>query len=192
MTEKNISKERYEQLLDYYDYDKEDVDAVIAEWSEEEVNNGYAVFDFDGTGILAIERIDDLGVFESDEEAVEQAIKDGVRVIPLEKLPNGFELGYYGGFIDTEENRKAIQGKTRSLKNNETIVITKHGLDDYFSDIDQFKQKDKLSTQNTEDNLKKSEDSEKITDIEISHAEEQISEAKSAATSLKTKRKKFS
>lgn len=68
---------------------------------------GYGVFDFDGTGMLEIQKIDELNIFETDEEAVEQAIKDGIKIIPIEELPKNFDRKYLG-WIDTEENRKAI------------------------------------------------------------------------------------
>ena len=68
---------------------------------------GYDIFDFDGTGMLEIEKIDEENVFTDDEEAVEQAIKDGIKIIPIEELPENFDRRYLG-WIDTEENRKRI------------------------------------------------------------------------------------
>ena len=68
---------------------------------------GYDIFDFDGTGMLEIEKIDEENVFTDDEEAVEQAIKDGIKIIPIEELPENFDRRYLG-WIDTEENRKKI------------------------------------------------------------------------------------
>ena len=68
---------------------------------------GYDIFDFDGTGTLEIEKIDEENVFTDDEEAVEQAIKDGIKIIPIEELPENFDRKYLG-WIDTEENRKRI------------------------------------------------------------------------------------
>ena len=67
----------------------------------------YDIFDFDGTGMLEIEKIDEENVFTDDEEAVEQAIKDGIKIIPIEELPENFDRRYLG-WIDTEENRKRI------------------------------------------------------------------------------------
>lgn len=69
---------------------------------------GYDVTDFDGTGMLEIQRIDELGIFKDDEEAVEQAIKDGIKLIPVDELPSNFDRKYLG-WIDTEKNRKAIE-----------------------------------------------------------------------------------
>lgn len=71
------------------------------------MGKGYAITDFDGTGMLEIQKIDTLNIFVSDEEAVEQAIKDGVAIIPVEELPENFERRYLG-WIDTPENRKRI------------------------------------------------------------------------------------
>ena len=68
-------------------------------------SKGYDIFDFDGTGMLEIEKIDEENVFTNDEEAVEQAIKDGIKIIPIEELPKNFDRRYLG-WIDTEENRK--------------------------------------------------------------------------------------
>ena len=68
---------------------------------------GYDIFDFDGIGMLEIEKIDEENIFTDDEEAVEQAIKDGIKIIPIEELPENFDRRYLG-WIDTEENRKKI------------------------------------------------------------------------------------
>lgn len=69
---------------------------------------GYDIFDFDGTGMLEIEKIDSSNKFKDDEEAVEQAIKDGIKIIPVEELPEVFDRKYLG-WIDTPENRKRIE-----------------------------------------------------------------------------------
>lgn len=68
---------------------------------------GYDITNFDGTGMLEIQKIDSNTCFKSDEEAVEQAIKDGVKIIPIEELPENFDRRYFG-WIDTPENRRAI------------------------------------------------------------------------------------
>lgn len=69
---------------------------------------GYGIFDFDGTGMLEIQKIDKMNKFVDDESAVEQAIKDGVKLIPIEELPENFERRYLG-WIDTPENRRQIR-----------------------------------------------------------------------------------
>lgn len=71
------------------------------------VFNGYGIFDFDGTGMLQIEKTATSNRFADDEEAVEQAIKDGVKIIPVADLPENFDRKYLG-WIDTEENRNRI------------------------------------------------------------------------------------
>ena len=69
---------------------------------------GYGIFDFDGTGMLEIEKIDVCNWLKNDEEAVEQAIKDGIKIIPVAELPEKFDRKYLG-WIDTPENRKRIE-----------------------------------------------------------------------------------
>ena len=102
-----ISKNRYNQMLNYWDGNKEEVDRIIKDWPEDTIEKGYEIFDFDCTGLLEINKIDDIGAFEDDEEAVGQAIKDGIRIIPVEELPKNFDRRYLG-WIDTPENRKNI------------------------------------------------------------------------------------
>lgn len=73
---------------------------------------GYAVVDFDGTGMLEIQKLDDSGIYQTDEEAVEQAMMDGISIIPVEELPENFDRRYLG-WIDTPENREAIEDYCR-------------------------------------------------------------------------------
>ena len=64
---------------------------------------GYDIFDFDGTGMLEIEKIDEENVFTDDEEAVEQAIKDGIKIIPCnydEVVPHIFVIRVTNGKRD--------------------------------------------------------------------------------------------
>lgn len=68
---------------------------------------GYALTDFDSTGMLEIQKIDTDDRFPDDEAAVQQAIKDGVRIIPVDELPANFSRRYLG-WVDTPENRKRI------------------------------------------------------------------------------------
>ena len=72
------------------------------------MSKGYEVTDYDGTGLLEIQTVDLDGIFETDSEAVKQAIKDGIKIIPVEELPKNFERLYLG-WIDTLENRKRIE-----------------------------------------------------------------------------------
>lgn len=106
MNKYGLTEERYNQLMDFYGND-EDIAEVVREWTAEICNKGYDIFDFDGTGMLEVNKVDAVCAFEDDEAAVEQAIKDGVKFIPIEELPENFERRYLG-WIDTPENRKQI------------------------------------------------------------------------------------
>lgn len=70
--------------------------------------SGYVIADFDGTGMLEIQKTDDMGIYWTDKEAVNQAIKDGIKIIPIDELPENFPRRYLG-WIDTPDNRKAIE-----------------------------------------------------------------------------------
>lgn len=102
-----LTKKRYEQMMEYWNNDRETVAEIVNDWGVEKCNKGYAIFDFDGTGMLEINRIDAVGAFESDDEATEQALKDGIKIIPIRELPKNFDRKYFG-WVDTEGNRKAI------------------------------------------------------------------------------------
>lgn len=103
-----LTKDRLDQMLYFWNGDIEQVYTVVEDWGVELCNKGYNIFDFDGTGMLEINKIDDVEAFDSDDEAVEAAIKDGIKVIPIEELPENFDRRYFG-WIDTPENRKRIQ-----------------------------------------------------------------------------------
>ena len=89
-------------------YEDDDIESVINDWGLEKVNKGYDIFNFDGTGMLQIEAIGDVDAFESDEDAVEEAIADGIKIIPVYELPDNFDRKYLG-WIDTVENRETIK-----------------------------------------------------------------------------------
>lgn len=57
--------------------------------------------------MLEIQGIDEIGKFERDEAAVEQAVKDGIPLIPVEELPADFQYRWFG-WVDTPKNRAAI------------------------------------------------------------------------------------
>lgn len=69
---------------------------------------GYVIAAFDFTDMLEVERDDSMNVFEDDEQAVEAAVADGIKIIPVDELPDNFDRRYYG-WIDNPENRKAIR-----------------------------------------------------------------------------------
>lgn len=107
MNNLGLTDKRYNQLMSVFGNEKA-VKEAIKDWSIEDCNKGYAIFDFDGTGMLEVCRIDSLEVFKNDEEAVAQAVKDGVKFIPVDELPENFERRYLG-WIDTKENRECIE-----------------------------------------------------------------------------------
>ncbi len=72
------------------------------------MKKGYAVTEFDNTGMFEIQKVDEDNLFKTDGEAVEQAVKDGIKIIPVKELPENFERRY-SGWIDTPENRDAIK-----------------------------------------------------------------------------------
>lgn len=78
-------------------------------WELDVAKRGYDIFDFDGTGMLEIEMISDMQMDDvSDEDAAVHANANGIPIIPVDELPSNFDRRYYG-WIDTEENRIAIQ-----------------------------------------------------------------------------------
>lgn len=108
MSKYGLTKERYEQMMRSYDNDEASVKEIVDDWTPELCNKGYDIFDYDGTGMLEINRIDVVDAFGDDDDATKQAIKDGVKIIPIDELPDSFERKYLG-WIDTPENRKRIE-----------------------------------------------------------------------------------
>lgn len=97
-------------------YEDNDIESVINNWGLENVNKGYETFDFDETGMLQIEAIGDVDAFESDEDAVEEAIANGIKIISVHELPDNFDRRYLG-WIDTPENREAIEQYCKNESN---------------------------------------------------------------------------
>lgn len=102
-----LTDERYTQMKNY-GYDDEDIEEIVEEWGIDQTNDGYGIFDFDGTGLLELEAIGDIAAFECDDEAVKVAIANGMKFIPVAELPINFDRRYLG-WIDTPENRAAIK-----------------------------------------------------------------------------------
>ena len=73
-----------------------------------EHRKGYVIAAFNFTDMLEVERDDSMNVFEDDEQVVEATVADGIKIIPVDELPENFDRRYYG-WIDTPENRRAIQ-----------------------------------------------------------------------------------
>lgn len=107
--EMGLTEERYFQMMKSFNNNEEFIEEAIEEWGIENVNKGYEIFDFDGTGMLQIEEIGCTDAFNgSDAEATEQAMRDGIKIIPINELPENFDRRYLG-WIDTLENRKRIE-----------------------------------------------------------------------------------
>lgn len=82
------------------------LNAIDNGWNEEDARRGYAIFVSDyGNGAEHIEKIDIMDVFEDDEEAAEQAEKDGIKIIHDIELPEEHQAAY----IDTPENRELLK-----------------------------------------------------------------------------------
>lgn len=80
-------------------------------WDEDQIERGYDVFDYDGTGLLEINRIDDIycNTDVSDVDCAREAERTGFcKIIPVRELPKNFEYRYFG-WIDTPENRERIK-----------------------------------------------------------------------------------
>ncbi len=112
----NIEQRIKEMLIEQAEANECTVEEVkqilIEEWGIG-ADRGYGIFISDKPRIAHIERIDELGVYDGDLDAGEQAEKDGIKLIPLELNPTEYPYQYYR-FIDTEENRKALE----EIKNN--------------------------------------------------------------------------
>lgn len=98
---------------------KEQIEFAVGEgWSREAAERGYDIFDFDGTGMLEINAIGDVYLsinedydneaYDDDACAYEAERSGFCKIIPVDELPQNFDRRYFG-WIDTPENRKAIQ-----------------------------------------------------------------------------------
>ena len=75
-------------------------------WTREDAERGYAIFTSDyGNGAEHIQKLDDMDVFEDDEEAAKQAEKDGIKLIHDMKFDDENTAAY----IDTPENRELLK-----------------------------------------------------------------------------------
>ena len=95
-------------------------------WSREQAERGYDIFDCNGSGLLEINRIDCIYVGwddeyteVTDEDCAREAERTGFcKIIPVDELPEDFNICFggnsrYFGWIDTPENRKAIEDYCR-------------------------------------------------------------------------------
>lgn len=87
-------------------------EAIEEGWDEEQARRGFDIFDMNGTGILEINMIDDCfygGTDNTDYLAAKEAERIGFcKIIPRKELPKNFDEKRFG-YIDTPENRKAIE-----------------------------------------------------------------------------------
>jgi len=113
-----LTVERYHQMREIYSDRR--IREIVNEWGVDVVNKGYDIFTFNGMGILEISRIDDVEAFESDDDATEQAIKDGIKIIPVDELPETFGRRYLG-WIDTPENRARIAELAEKYPNDRLV-----------------------------------------------------------------------
>lgn len=119
-----LTETRYNQLL-ADGKSVEEIESLIEEWGINQVNDGYAVFDYNGTGLLSVERIDDVDAFDSDSQAAEAAIANGVKIIPPRELPAcGMDEMRFLGWIDTPENRKALAEYAKKFVSTPKIAMT--------------------------------------------------------------------
>ena len=108
---KNIEKRIQEMLIREAEENEctvEEVKKILVEDWGIGGDRGYGIYISDDTELEHIERIDVLGVYDDDLEASMQAEKDGIKLIPLEENPKEYPYNCYR-FIDTEENRKALE-----------------------------------------------------------------------------------
>lgn len=107
MNKYGLTDERYNQMMKAFDGDESFIEDAVNDWGVEICNKGYDIFDFDGTGMLEVEAIGACGLYD-DDDAAQWAMEDGVKLIPVEELPENFGRKYLG-WIDTPENRKRIE-----------------------------------------------------------------------------------
>lgn len=103
-----LTKERYGQMMAFYGNDRHMVKEVVGDWGPELCNRGWGIFDFDGTGMLEVEAIVCVGAY-NDAQAARLAEASGIKIIPVDDLPDNFDRRYFG-WVDTEENRRKIAG----------------------------------------------------------------------------------
>lgn len=100
-----LTRERYNQLMELYENDTDEIRGIVSEWGAEQVNRGYGIFvGFYGNNAEHIEKIDCVGAFDGDMSAAKQAEKDGVKIIHDMKFPEEYDAAY----IDTPENRQLL------------------------------------------------------------------------------------
>ncbi len=116
LLEKGLTQEKYDELMFLWNDDIDAVYSVVDDYGVDICNRGYEIFDYDGTRLLNIEAVVDVSTLD-DREAARKAEKDGFcKIIPPEELPTNFDLRFFG-WVDTPENRKAIEEYCKDFKN---------------------------------------------------------------------------
>ena len=109
MSKFGLTDERYNQMMKSYDGDEKVIESIVHDWGVEDCNKGYAIFDYNGTDLLELCKIDDVDAFESDYDASIKAECDGIKIIPKDELPENMPFDMeHCRWIDTEENRNNI------------------------------------------------------------------------------------
>lgn len=109
MSKFGLTAERYNQMMATCNNDEEWVEGIVCDWGAENCNKGYAIFNYDGTDLKELCKIDDVEAFADDGQASIQAMKDGIKIIPKEELPDDMPYNMeYHQWIDTAENRKNL------------------------------------------------------------------------------------
>lgn len=94
--------------------------ALDSGWSEVDARRGYGIFTADfGNGVEHIELINEMEAFNSDEEAAEQAEKDGIKIIRNLEFLDGHE----GFYIDTPENREKLISVIKHDVPDDAVII---------------------------------------------------------------------
>lgn len=113
MTIENKIKNRIVALAieDGLSYDEE-CEVIKKEWGEFGLR-GYGIF----SPFEHIERIDELGIYDSDLEASRQAEKDGIKIIHDLHFENAPLCYYNDTILDTELNRKILEKIEKDVDN---------------------------------------------------------------------------
>ena len=73
-----------------------------------EPSKGYVIVKDEDKGAFEVLKDDECDLFETDEQAIEQAIKDGIKIIPENEQHNIYHM-CYSGWIDTAANRETLR-----------------------------------------------------------------------------------
>ena len=117
--------------------------AMECGWTKEQAERGYEIFDYDGTGLLIIEAIQDCypdGDCDDYDASVEAERSGFCKIIPCWELSREYEKCFilndcdaslWFGWVDTSENREAIRRYCKKeeeylKKEEERVSVWKH------------------------------------------------------------------